>query len=185
VVKLDEPDEEAHPSSRYARPVPLKHVDPASTPGLARRGYVAFLRTRLGRWTGINIASRVDPWLLPRTNGRVGLGLMLPNALLEATGAKSGVTRACPVLYFHDGSDVILVASSFGREKDPAWSHNLMAHPQCRLGGDAFTAAVIEDAEARDRAWALADRVYPGYADYRVRAGKVGRTIPLFRLAPA
>ena len=61
----------------------------------------------------------------------------------------------------------------------------LEAGAQCRLGGDAFTAAVIEDAEARDRAWALADRVYPGYADYRMRAGKVGRTIPLFRLAPA
>jgi deazaflavin-dependent oxidoreductase (nitroreductase family) len=163
----------------------LKHVDPATTPSPIRRGYVAFLRTPPGRWVAINVASRVDPWLLPRTNGRVGMGLMLPNALLEATGAKSGQVRACPVLYFHDGDDVILVASSFGREKDPAWSHNLRAHPDCRLGDEPFTAAVVEDEAARDRLWGLADRVYPGYADYRARAGRVGRTIPLFRLTPA
>lgn len=162
----------------------LRHVDPDATPGLARRGYVAFLRTPPGRWVAINVAARVDPWLLPRTNGRIGMGLMLPNALLEATGAKSGLPRACPVLYFHDGADVILVASSFGREKDPAWSRNLKAHPACRLGGDAFTAAVVEDEAERDRIWGLADRVYPGYADYRARAGRVGRTIPLFRLTP-
>lgn len=163
----------------------LEHVDPAATPGPLRRAYVAFLRTPPGRWTAMNVAARVDPWLLPKTGGRLGMGLMLPNALLEATGAKSGQVRSCPVLYFHDGADVILVASSFGREKDPAWSHNLKAHPDCRLGGEAFTAAVVEDEAERDRLWGLADRVYPGYADYRVRAGRVGRTIPLFRLTPA
>lgn len=163
----------------------LRYVDPAATPGIARRGYVAFLRTPPGRWVAINVASKVDPWLLPKTNGRVGMALMLPNALLEARGAKSGSPRTCPVLYFHDGADVILVASSFGREKDPAWSYNLKAHPDCRLGGDPFTAAVVPDEAERDRLWGLADRVYPGYADYRARAGRIGRTIPIFRLTPA
>lgn len=163
----------------------LRQVDPHVAPSPVRRAYVAFLRTPPGRWVGINVAARVDPWLLPRTRGRVGMGLMLPNALLEATGAKSGVTRACPVLYFHDASDVILVASSWGREKDPAWSHNLRANPSCRLGGEPFTAAVVEGEPARDRLWAMADRVYPGYADYRVRAAEAGRTIPIFRLTPA
>lgn len=164
--------------------MPLAHVDPMVTPGALRRGYVAFLRTPPGRWTAINIAARVDPWLLARSDGRVGMALMLPNALLEAKGAKSGAPRTCPVLYFHDGDDVILVASSFGREKDPAWSYNLKAHPDCRLGGESFTAALVPDEAERERLWALADRVYPGYADYRVRAGRVGRTIPIFRLTP-
>jgi deazaflavin-dependent oxidoreductase (nitroreductase family) len=163
----------------------LEHVDPLAPHGSLRRGYIAFLRTPPGRWVAINVAARVDPWLLRRTDGRVGMGLMMPSALLEATGARSGTTRACPVLYFHDGSDVILIASSFGREKDPAWSHNLRAHPACRLGGEPFTAAEVEGEPERDRVWALADRVYPGYADYRVRAGRVGRTIPVFRLVAA
>ena len=56
--------------------------------------------------------------------------------------------------------------------------------PGVPLGGDPFTAAVVEDEAERDRLWGLADRVYPGYADYRVRAGRIGRTIPLFRLTP-
>lgn len=163
--------------------MPLAHVDPSAPHGALHRGYIAFLRTPPGRWTAINVAARVDPWLLRRTGGRVGMGLMLPSALLETTGAKSGQPRACPVLYFHDGEDVILVGSSFGREKDPAWAHNLRAHPDCVLGDERFRAAVIEDEAERERVWGLADRVYPGYADYRVRAA--GRTIKLFRLTRA
>jgi deazaflavin-dependent oxidoreductase (nitroreductase family) len=161
----------------------LTRVDPLATHGPLRRGYVAFLRTPPGRWTAINVAARIDPWLLRRTNGRVGMGLMLPSALLETTGAKSGEPRACPVLYFHDGDDVILVGSSFGREKDPAWAHNLRAHPDCTLGGERLRAAVIEDEDERERVWALADRVYPGYADYRERTRATGRVIKLFRLS--
>ena len=163
----------------------LPRVEPDAPSGALRRGYVAFLRTPPGRWTAMNVASRVDPWLLRKTKGRLGMGLMLPNALLETKGAKSGAPRANPVLYFHDGPDVVLVASSFGREKHPAWFHNLRAHPECTLGGQPFTASVIEGDEERARVWALADRVYPGYADYRKRvAGTSGRTIPLLRLTP-
>jgi deazaflavin-dependent oxidoreductase (nitroreductase family) len=165
--------------------MPLTHVDPLATHGPLRRGYVAFLRTPPGRWTAINVAARVDPWLLRRTNGRVGMGLMLPSALLETTGAKSGQPRACPVLYFHDGDDAILVGSSFGREKDPAWAHNLRAHPDCVLGDEPFRAAVVEDEGERERIWNLADHVYPGYADYRARTAATGRVIKLFRLTPA
>ncbi|HMS61001.1 MAG TPA: nitroreductase/quinone reductase family protein [Solirubrobacteraceae bacterium] len=163
----------------------LRHVDPTTPHGIVRRGYIAFFRTPPGRWTAINVASRVDPWLLSHTGGRVGMGLMITTAVLEAKGAKSGRPRTCTVLYFHDGDDVILVASSFGREKDPAWSHNLKAHPDCRLGDEPFTAAVVADEAERDRLWGLADRVYPGYADYRARAGRAGRTIQIFRLTPA
>ena len=163
----------------------LKHVDPHARRSAAARAYIKFLRTPAGRWIGINVAARVDPWLLTRTKGRVGMPVVLPTALLEATGAKSGEPRTCPVVYFHDGRDAVLIASSFGREKDPAWSHNLRAHPQCRLGGDSFAAALVEDEAERDRLWGLADLVYPGYGDYRARAGAVGRTIPLFRLTPA
>ena len=52
----------------------LPYVDPHGTPGPARRAYVAFLRTPPGRWTAINVAARVDPWLLPKTGGRLGMG---------------------------------------------------------------------------------------------------------------
>jgi deazaflavin-dependent oxidoreductase (nitroreductase family) len=163
----------------------LKRVDPNAPSGPLRTAYNSFLRTSAGRWTGINVASRVDPWLLKKTGGRVGLGMMITTALLETTGARSGAPRSNPVVYFHDGDDVVLIASSFGRDKHPAWFHNLRANPSCRLGGEDFTAAIVEDEDERARLFALADKVYPGYADYRERTAKVGRRIPVLRLTPA
>ena len=162
----------------------LRYVDPHKPGGVVKRAYTGFLRTAPGRWIAINVAAPIDPWLLRRTNGRLGMGLMLPNALLETTGAKSGAPRACSVVYFNDGADVVVVASSFGRDAHPAWYHNLVAHPDCVLGGDRFRAAEVDDEAERARLWALADRVYAGYADYRRRTAAVGRTIPLLRLSP-
>jgi hypothetical protein len=39
--------------------------------------------------------------------------------------------------------------------------------------------------EERVRLWALANRLYPGYADYEVRASALGRAIPVMVLSPA
>ena len=64
----------------------------------------------------------------------------------------------------------------------PAWFHNLRANPAVRLGGEAFRAEVVADAAEGERLWALADRVSPPFADYRVRAAAAGRTIPIVRL---
>ena len=78
------------------------------------------------------------------------------------------------------------IASSFGRDKHPAWYHNLSANPEATLerGGRRATyrAAEVHDDAERDRLFALADRVYGGYADYRERTGQIGRRIPVMRL---
>lgn len=160
----------------------LRRIDPPTRIGPVRRAYVAFLRTPPGRWIALHIAPRVDPFLLRHSGGRVGLGMMLPSAVLETTGAKSGTPRECTVLYFHDARDVILIASSYGRSANPAWYHNLVAHPDCVLGDDRFRAEQIDEPGERARVWSLADRVYAGYADYRTRAATSGREIPLLRL---
>ena len=160
----------------------LAHVDPTAHRSAFYRGYASFLQTPPGRWVAINIAARVDPWLLRHSNGRVGMGIVLTSALLETTGAKSGAPRACTVLYFHDGADVILIASSYGREAHPAWYHNLIAHPDCALGGEPFRAELVTETHENERLWKLANRVYSGYDGYRERAGTVGRTIPQLRL---
>jgi hypothetical protein len=52
------------------------------------------------------------------------------------------------------------------------------------LGGRPFRAEVITDDAERARLWDLADRVFPPYAAYRVRAGAAGRVIPIVRLHP-
>ncbi len=163
----------------------LRHVDPSKPRGRALGAWHAIARSRAGRWYGINVASRFDARVLRLTGGRLRLVGPLPTAVLSTTGAKSGQLRENPVVYFHDGTDVILIASSFGRDKHPGWFHNLTAHPDVQLNGLRFVAAeVIEEAEY-ERLFALVVRLYPGYADYRERTAAIGRTIPVLRLTPA
>lgn len=164
----------------------VRYVDPEARRGPLTRGWHRVANTRAGRWLGINVSSRIDPWLLKRSGGRLRSVGPLPTALLTSTGAKSGQTRETPVVYFHDRGDVVLIASSFGRDKHPAWYHNLRAHPaDARLNGDRYLAAEVTDPQEIERLFALAVRVYPGYADYRTRTAAIGRRIPVLRLTPA
>jgi deazaflavin-dependent oxidoreductase (nitroreductase family) len=135
-------------------------------------------------WVSRVTAWRLDPVLLRLTGGRVGMGLLLPTALLETRGARTGQLRRNGVIYFHDGDRVTIVASKLGLPEHPAWFHNLRANPEVKLGGRPFRAEVVEDERERARLWELADRVFPGYAAYRRRADRVGRTIPIVRLTP-
>lgn len=167
------------------QPSPLKRIDPPASLPLRKRALYGFARSGVGRWYGINIASHIDPWLLRLSGGRVRSVGSMPTALLGSVGAKSGEPRENPVLYFHDGSDVVLIASSFGRDKNPAWYHNLVAHPdRASLNGAPYTAAEVTDPAEVERLFGLGIRVYPGYADYRRRTAAIGRRIPVLRLSP-
>ena len=55
-------------------------------------------------------------------NGRypVVMGMVL-NAPLLTTGAKTGKPRLVHVVYFHDGTDPIAVASYGGEPENPQW----------------------------------------------------------------
>jgi deazaflavin-dependent oxidoreductase (nitroreductase family) len=165
----------------------VPRVDPRAKRGPVNRWFAQFMRTDQGRWFAINVAARVDPHLLRATRGYVGFGLMLPSANLMSTGAKSGAPRTATILYFSDGEDVILVASSFGRDKHPGWYHNLKAHPEATLEragrSGRYIAAEVDDEAERTRLFGLVDQLYPGYADYRDRAGAIGRRIPIMRLS--
>jgi deazaflavin-dependent oxidoreductase (nitroreductase family) len=160
----------------------LKYVDPNRPRGWFSRTYAALSATRFGRLVSAKIMWKVDPYLLRATRGRLGMGLVLPTALLETRGAKSGAARRNAVIYFHDGDIVTIVASKAGADKHPAWFHNLCAHPDVTFGGAPMRASVIEDEGERQRIWALADRVFTPYANYREEASMTGRTIPIVRL---
>lgn len=162
------------------RPVPLRYVDPHKKRGLIYKANVRFGRTRAGLFLGRHLSPRMDPWVSRLTDGR-GFG-MIANAPLVATGAKSGQPRQVQVTYFHDGPDPILIASNYGGPKHPQWSYNLKANPECILGGEPFAATEVTDAAEYTRLFALADKVYSGYADYRANTARVGRHIPVFRL---
>jgi deazaflavin-dependent oxidoreductase (nitroreductase family) len=162
----------------------LDYVDPYRS---RSRLYFAVARlsaTKFGAWFSINVAWKLDPFLLKLTRGRLSTAGPLAVGLLESRGARSGLPRRNATLYFHDGDRVTIIASKRGLPENPAWYYNLRAHPDVVYGGMPFRAELVEDEAERERLWALADRVFPEYADYRQRAGSAGRVIPIFQLLP-
>jgi deazaflavin-dependent oxidoreductase (nitroreductase family) len=148
------------------------------------RAYARLVGTRAMGWLSRMVGWKIDPVLMKLSGGRLGTGLLLPTALLETRGARTGEPRRTAVIYFHDGDRVTIVASKLGLPHHPAWFHNLRAHPDVEFGGQPFHAEVVEEESERERLWRLADRVFPAYARYRMRAAEAGRTIPIVQLAP-
>ncbi len=178
------------PTSRCSQPargtvlcVPLRYVDPSKKRGGVYRASVRFGRSRAGQFVARHIARHTDPHLFRLTGGRVNMGAII-NAPLISTGAKSGQPRMVQLTYFHDGRDVILLASNYGGTRHPQWYYNLKAHPDCEFGGERFSAGQVTDSNDYARLYRLAERVYAGYSDYRDKTAPVGRQIPIFRLSP-
>ena len=166
----------------------IPRVDPGAISDSAfKRALFAFALTRAGTWYSSQLGARVDPWLLRVSGGRVDHAFgQIPIVLVSVRGARSGVERTVPLLYFTDGDDVILMASNYGGARHPSWYHNLLAHPECELHlgprGGSFLARETDGAE-RDRLYALAVDLYSGYAKYAQQTDGI-RTIRVLRLTP-
>lgn len=161
----------------------LRYVDPHKKRGSTYAAMVRFGRSRVGQWFVRHVAARIDPWMYRITGGRFSSTLgTIVTAPLKTTGARSGQLREAQVTYFHDGRDVIAVASNYGGAKHPHWYYNLIAHPECELGGERFSASEVTDPDEYARLFALAEQVYAGWRDYRAMTTWSGRRIPVFRL---
>ncbi len=163
-------------------PARLKYVDPKRPRSFFSRVYAGLANTRLGRFLSVHVVWKLDPHLMRATRGRLGMGLVMPTALLETRGARSGAVRRNVVIYFHDGDRVTIVASKLGLPEHPAWFHNLEADPEVTFGGVPMRATVVEDEVERDRIWTLADGIFAPYAAYRREAARVNRAIPIVQL---
>ncbi|MBC9730106.1 nitroreductase family deazaflavin-dependent oxidoreductase [Streptomyces sp. TRM68367] len=137
--------------------------------------------------------ARVAPYVLPAldravhrlTRGKLLLSAqLLPGAILTSTGARSGLPRRTPLACMPEegGRSWILVGSDFGRTGHPAWTGNLLAHPDAvinRKGTDIPVTARLLEGEERAAAWQAVVAFWPPYAAYQER---VDREIRLFRL---
>jgi deazaflavin-dependent oxidoreductase (nitroreductase family) len=160
----------------------LPYVDPYKPRGRLYLTVARLSATKFGAWFSINVAWKLDPFLMRLTKGRLSTTGPLAAALLESRGAQTGQLRRNATLYFHDGQRVTIIASKRGWPKHPSWYYNLRQHPDVLYGGLPFRAELVQDEAERQRLWALADRVFPEYVDYREQAGKAGREIPIFQL---
>ena len=105
-----------------------------------------------------------------------------PLMILTTSGAKSGEPRSAVVTFTRDGDRYVIAASKGGAPTNPAWYHNVLAHPQVTVetGGEKFeaTARVTEGAE-RERLWAHHAEERPEFRDY---PNKTSRLIPVILL---
>ncbi len=166
----------------------IPRVDPQVSNSGFKRALTAFALTKTGTWYSSQLGARIDPWLVRISRGRLDSTFgQIPIVVVTVRGARSGVERKVPLLYFSDDGDVILIASSYGKAKFPAWYHNIKANPDVRLesmGRSGSYVAREVEGEDRDRLFELAKRVYSGYSDYEQRTAGI-RRIPVMRLTPA
>ena len=105
-----------------------------------------------------------------------------PMVLLTHKGAKSGKSYTTPLVYSKDGSRIVIVASKAGAPNNPAWYHNLIAHPDVtvEIGTEQFKAkAVVTKGEERERLFNAQAGQMPMFNEYR---DKTTRQIPVIAL---
>ncbi|WP_448809782.1 nitroreductase family deazaflavin-dependent oxidoreductase [Agromyces bauzanensis] len=143
-------------------------------------------RTRLFRMVGPIVLPPVERVLAWATDGRVQLsGLLVHSLVLHSTGARTGEQRDTYLMYTPDGQGRAIVAgTAFAQERHPAWTYNLLAHPDAAITVRGrwmpVRASLIGD-DGRDEAWARIETQWPGYRAYERDSGRVVR---LFRLQP-
>ena len=109
----------------------------------------------------------------------------IPVVIITSLGASSGNLRKFALMRVEHDGEYALVASVGGAPNNPAWYHNLVAHPLVEIqDGPApqdYTTRVVEGDE-RQAWWDRAVAVFPTYAEY---AEKTDRQIPVFVATPA
>lgn len=134
---------------------------------------------------------RAFGWIVPldtlvhrATNGRFGLTDLagVDSLLLTTTGWRSGKLRQVPLTCAHYGDSYLVAGSNWGGARHPAWSANLLAHPDATItahGRSWPVRARLLEGDERERMWEVLAAHWP---PYRVYAQRAGREIRVFML---
>ena len=108
--------------------------------------------------------------------------LLVPSLVLHTIGAKSGEPRDAPLMYTPDGQGRAIVAgTNFAGGRHPAWTANLLAHPDAAItvrGRRMPVRAELIPDDERDAAWARIEAQWPGYRGVRARLRAHGAAVP-------
>ncbi len=144
-----------------------------------------FSRTAFFRRIGPTVMPPLERAMKRLTGGRVQLsGLGVPTLVLHTIGARSGIERDTVLMYCPDGAEFLVTGSNFARDAHPAWTANLLAHPEVAVSVGGRRVPVrsrMLDDDEREATWPKLERNWPGYRKYEVTAG---RTLRVFRLTP-
>lgn len=151
------------------------------------RALVAWVsRTAWFRAYGPSFVPRLDAMVRRLTRGRLtAAALIVPALTLHSTGARSGLPRDSELMCVPEGDGWLVTGSNFAGERHPAWTYNLIAHPEAAITYRgrriAVTAQPVGDDE-REAVWEFIERQWPGYRGYERTSG---RQLRIFRLLPS
>lgn len=122
------------------------------------------------------------------TGGRLQLtGFIVPSLTLHTIGAKSGQPRDAPLMYTPDGKGRAIVAgTNWAGAAHPAWTANLLAHPDAAItvrGRRMAVRATLIPEEERDATWAIMEAQWPDYRQYERDSGRTARLFLLQRVS--
>ena len=108
-----------------------------------------------------------------------------PMLMLTASGAKSGEPRQTPLaaVPLDDGS-FIVVGSNFASDKHPAWTANLLAHPEATVNFRGRETPVRARLMADEEVNALWDELVAWYPNWSEYTGITERKFRVFSLEP-
>ena len=144
---------------------------PAGTRGKSMPG----VNSPISKWVNNMVLRR------GRSKGRMmGMDVLV----LHTVGAKTGQPRQTLLSWFPDGDSAWLICAAFGgNAKNPAWYHNLAAHPEqveIEIGGRQVKVTPSQlTGEERAAAWQRITTTLPRFNGY---ATKTDRELPVIRL---
>ena len=134
---------------------------------------------------GPKVVPHLDRALTKLTGGRFVLSqAIVPSLTLHTTGARSGQPRQTTLACLPEDGGWYVVGSNFGRESHPAWTANLLAHPDAAVtfkGERTEVQARLLDPDEKAAVWPRLLEVWPTYDRYVERSG---RDLRVFRLDP-
>jgi deazaflavin-dependent oxidoreductase (nitroreductase family) len=126
---------------------------------VVQRGMRLLAGTRPMAWLFARVLHHLDGPVMRRNAGRPSVSAALtglPIIELTTVGARSGESRTLPLVGVPDGDRLVLVASNYGKQQNPAWYYNLKANPRCSTAfrGQRHEMEAYEaEGEERQRLW--------------------------------